>query len=67
MSFSFFSSSFADAFNAAYMKARGTTQVYSWDTDFDSIEGITRLEPEELLNDNYFCRFTSDSSAPWGK
>jgi predicted nucleic acid-binding protein len=39
--------SFADAFNATYMKARGTTQVYSWDADFDSIEGITRLEPEE--------------------
>jgi predicted nucleic acid-binding protein len=39
--------SFADAFTAAYMKACGMTEVYSFDTDFDKIEGITRLEPEK--------------------
>lgn len=39
--------SFADAFNVVYMKARGLTDIYSWDTDFDKIEGIVRLEPEE--------------------
>lgn len=39
--------SFADAFTAATMRARGIPQVYSWDTDFDTIEGISRLEPEE--------------------
>ncbi len=38
--------SFADAFNAAYMKGRGLADIYSWDTDFDRIEGIRRLEPE---------------------
>lgn len=39
--------SFADAFNTVYMKARGMTEVYSFDTDFDKIKDITRLEPEE--------------------
>lgn len=38
--------SFADAYNAAYMIARQTSEVYSWDTDFNKIDGITRLEPE---------------------
>lgn len=37
---------FADAFNAVYMKARGMSEVYSFDTDFDKIEGIARLEPD---------------------
>jgi predicted nucleic acid-binding protein len=32
--------SFADAFNVVYIKTRGMTQVYSFDTDFDKIEGI---------------------------
>ena len=39
--------SFADAFTAVTMKARGMTEIYSWDSDFDDIEGIKRLEPEE--------------------
>jgi predicted nucleic acid-binding protein len=39
--------SYVDAFNALYMQSRGITEVYSWDTDFDRIEGITRIEPEE--------------------
>jgi uncharacterized protein len=39
--------SFADAFSAITMKARGIPEIYSWDTDFDNIEGISRLEPEE--------------------
>jgi predicted nucleic acid-binding protein len=37
--------SYADAFNAVYMQAKGITEVYSWDEDFDRIEGITRIEP----------------------
>lgn len=37
--------SFADAFTAAYMKANGMTEVYSWDTDFDKLEGVVRFEP----------------------
>ena len=37
--------SFADAYNAAYMESRGITEVYSYDTDFDRIEGIKRVEP----------------------
>lgn len=39
--------SFADAYNAAYMLAEGISNMYSWDKDFDKIEGIARLEPEE--------------------
>jgi predicted nucleic acid-binding protein len=39
--------SFADAYNAAYMLSEKVPNVYSWDTDFDKIEGIVRLEPEE--------------------
>jgi uncharacterized protein len=39
--------SFADAYNAAYMLAEKISNIYSWDKDFDKIEGITRLEPEE--------------------
>jgi predicted nucleic acid-binding protein len=39
--------SYVDAFNADYMHTRGMTEIYSWDTDFDGIEGITRIEPED--------------------
>jgi predicted nucleic acid-binding protein len=39
--------SYADAFNAVYMQAKGIKEVYSWDEDFDRIEGITRIEPQE--------------------
>jgi predicted nucleic acid-binding protein len=38
--------SYVDAFNTLYMQSRHITEVYSWDTDFDRIEGITRIEPE---------------------
>ncbi len=38
--------SFADAYNAAYMLSRGLAEVYSWDTDFDRLTGIKRIEPE---------------------
>jgi len=37
--------SFADAYNAAYMLAEEVSSIYSWDRDFDKIEGIVRLEP----------------------
>lgn len=37
--------SFADAYNAAYMKLRGLSDIYSWNTDFDRLPGITRREP----------------------
>ena len=33
--------SFADAYHAAYMEARGIDEVYSYDTDFDLIAGIS--------------------------
>ena len=39
--------SFADAYNAAYMLSEQVSSVYSWDKDFDKIDGIVRLEPEE--------------------
>jgi predicted nucleic acid-binding protein len=38
--------SFADAFNRAYMLSHGISEIYSWDTDFDSKEGVKRIEPE---------------------
>jgi predicted nucleic acid-binding protein len=38
--------SFADAFNVSYMEARGIDEVYSYDTDFDRVEGIIRVEPQ---------------------
>jgi predicted nucleic acid-binding protein len=37
--------SFADAYNAAFMQWRGSNEIYTWDTDFDRITGIVRLEP----------------------
>ena len=37
---------FADAFNVAYMESRGLTEVYSYDSDFDRVEGLKRVEPE---------------------
>lgn len=39
--------SFVDAYNALYMQSRGLSEVYSWDTDFDKIDGIVRVEPNE--------------------
>jgi predicted nucleic acid-binding protein len=39
--------SFADAYNAAFMISEEIFNIYSWDRDFDKIEGIVRLEPEE--------------------
>ena len=38
--------SFADAYNVAYMESRAVSEVYSWDMDFDNLEGIVRVEPE---------------------
>jgi predicted nucleic acid-binding protein len=37
--------SFADAYNAVFMQSTGLTEIYTWDTDFDRLEGITRVEP----------------------
>ncbi len=37
--------SFADAYNAVYMQERRIKEIYSWDNDFDGIEGILRVEP----------------------
>lgn len=36
---------FSDALMATHMKARGLEEVYSYDRDFDRIEGIERIEP----------------------
>jgi predicted nucleic acid-binding protein len=35
-------------FNAAYMLAEEISQIYSWDRDFDKLDGITRVEPNFL-------------------
>ena len=39
--------SFVDAYNAVLLKTRGTAEIYSWDTDFDNLDWLTRVEPEE--------------------
>lgn len=36
-----------DAISAARMEALGIREIYSYDTDFDDIPGLTRLEPTE--------------------
>lgn len=37
--------SFADAFNACLMQKGGIEEIYSFDEDFDKIEGIKRVIP----------------------
>lgn len=37
--------SFADAYTAVHMRSRGITEIYSWDADFDKIEGVNRIVP----------------------
>lgn len=37
--------SFTDAFNASFALAKGVKEIYSYDKDFDKIEGIKRLIP----------------------
>lgn len=37
--------SFADAYNVVYMQSHRLGEIYSWDTDFDNLEGIVRVEP----------------------
>lgn len=39
--------SFTDAFNAAQMAAQRITDIYSFDTDFDRMDGVKRIEPRE--------------------
>ncbi len=36
--------SFADCYNAVYMRGREIPEIYSWDTDFDKMESIIRVE-----------------------
>lgn len=38
--------SFADAYHAVLMRSRGIAEIYSWDKDFDKLEGIVRVEPD---------------------
>jgi predicted nucleic acid-binding protein len=37
--------SFADAYNAAFMRGNRVSEIYSWDSDFDKLEGIARVTP----------------------
>lgn len=39
--------SFADAYSAAYMASRGVKEIYSWDSDFDKVGEVVRVEPAE--------------------
>lgn len=36
---------YIDAYNAVFMKCHGLNGIYSYDTDFDIVEGIKREEP----------------------
>jgi predicted nucleic acid-binding protein len=36
---------FADAYHAVLMEHLGLTEIVSFDTDFDRIEGLTRIQP----------------------
>lgn len=37
--------SFADAFNYVFATKKGVKEIYSYDQDFDKIEGIKRVTP----------------------
>lgn len=39
--------SFADAWNAVFMRTNGLLEIYSWDTDFDAMPWLARIEPSE--------------------
>ena len=36
---------YIDAYNAVFMRHHNTSDIYSYDTDFDMIGGIKRIEP----------------------
>jgi len=36
---------FADALSIAYVEEQGSAEILSYDTDFDRIPGIKRVEP----------------------
>ena len=36
---------YIDAYNAVFMRHHNTSDIYSYDTDFDTISGIKRIEP----------------------
>ncbi len=37
--------SFADSYNVVFMETKKVREIYSWDYDFDKIDGVIRLEP----------------------
>jgi predicted nucleic acid-binding protein len=41
---------FTDAHSVAYMQSQGLAEIYSWDTDFDHIPGLRRVEPKEAAS-----------------
>ena len=38
--------SFVDLYVALDAQSRGISEIYSWDKDFDRIEGVARIEPD---------------------
>ncbi|MGH2532773.1 MAG: PIN domain-containing protein [Thermomicrobiales bacterium] len=38
---------FVDAYHAIYIELRGADELFSYDTDFDRIAGIRRIEPPD--------------------
>jgi predicted nucleic acid-binding protein len=42
---------FTDAYNVAYMRATGISEIYAWDKDYDHVPDIKRVEPNESSAD----------------
>jgi len=38
---------FADAYHVVWMQARGVSEIYSFDQEFDRAAGVTRIDPRE--------------------
>jgi predicted nucleic acid-binding protein len=38
---------FTDAYNVAAMQSHDTYEIYAWDSGYDEVLGIQRIEPEE--------------------
>jgi AbrB family looped-hinge helix DNA binding protein len=36
---------FIDAYNAAYLKSRGLSEIYTYDRDFDAVDFLRRRDP----------------------
>ena len=47
-----YSLDFPDAYNGAYMRARGVKEIYSWDKGFDDVLDIVRIDAGDGRRDD---------------